>query len=484
MTAQAKRQSEKSIQSRDAQPDSRWKDDMAAQRPNIAVYDLIDAENVRARDIAALVTNGDISNAVAKSKSPAPVTSINELMCLSGMPIELEVKENERVLARRNGSDPYSIAELSDGERNALLMAASILTAPKESLILVDEPERHLHRSIVTPLLHHLFERRSDCYFVISTHEVLLAADDSRAQVLLLRGCSYSGRQATEWSADLLEADSDIPEEIRREILGARRKLLFVEGTHDSLDKALYAVMYPDITVVPKGNCREVEQAVDAVRETQAVHWAEPFGIVDGDGKSNEEIAALYESGIIATEWYSVESVYYHPDVLAGVARRVAALDGSDPDKRILSAIDAVVSGAANTREHLCNKVVKQRVREAIFSSLPGKELPNSIDIQVPVADILQAEYAEFDEAVRSGDASSLIKRYPLRESPALVGASNALGFQSRTAYEAAVVKAVSEESEVRKVVNELMVRLSSLVRSTGVEVEQVAAADQRYAGR
>ncbi|MCA9027265.1 MAG: AAA family ATPase [Planctomycetaceae bacterium] len=477
MTAQAKRQSEKNIQSKDAQPDSRWKDDMAAQRPNIAVYDLIDAENVRAREIAALVTTGDVQSAVAKSKSPAPVNSINELMRLSGMPIELEVKENERVLARRNSSDQYSIAELSDGERNALLMAASILTAPKESLILVDEPERHLHRSIVTPLLHHLFERRTDCYFVISTHEVLLAADDPRAQVLLLRGCIYNGRQATAWSADLLKADSEIPEEIRREILGARRKLLFVEGTHDSLDKALYAVLYPDITVIPKGNCREVEQAVDAVRETQAVHWAQPFGIVDGDGKSEEDIAALYDSGIVATEWYSVESVYYHPDVLAGIARRVAALDDSDPDARFKRATDAVLSGSASRREHLCKRVAKQRVREAIFGSLPGKELPDRLEIKVPVADILHAEHAAFDRAVESGDAASLIKRYPLRESPALSDASKALGFQSRTAYEAAVVKAVSEASEVREAVEKLMSQLSSLVRRPDDDVEQAAAA-------
>jgi ABC-type cobalamin/Fe3+-siderophores transport system ATPase subunit len=468
MTAQAKRQSERSIQSRDAQPDSRWKDDMAAQRPNIAVYDLIDAENVRAREIAALVTAGDLKSAVAKSKSPAPVSSINDLMRLSGMPIELEVKENERVLARRHGSDQYSIAELSDGERNALLMAASILTAPKESLILVDEPERHLHRSIVTPLLHHLFERRRDCYFVISTHEVLLAADDPRAQVLLLRGCTYHGRQATAWSADLLEADSEIPEEIRREILGARRKLLFVEGTHDSLDKALYAVLYPDITIIPKGNCREVEHAVDAVRGTQAVHWAEPFGIVDGDGKGGDEIGALYQSGIVATEWYSVESVYYHPDVLLGIARRVAALDDSDPDARWQSAMDAVLGGAESSRDHLCNRAAKQRAREVILGFLPGKELPDSIEIAVPVADILRTELARFDGAVESGDVPSLIKRYPLRESPALSGASKALGFQSRTAYEAAVVKAVSEESEVRAIVEELMTPLSALVRRSG----------------
>lgn len=275
----------------------------------------------------------------------------------------------------------------------------------------------------------------------------------------------------------MLEADADIPEEIRREILGARRKLLFVEGTHDSLDKALYAVLFPDITVVPKGSCREVEQSVNAVRETKAVHWAEPFGIVDRDGKGNDEIVALYGSGIAATEWYSVESVYYHPDVLAHIARRVSALDNSDPDTRLQSAMDAVLNGSANSRDHLCKKVAKQRVREAIFGSLPGKELPDNIAIEVPVSEILRAEYEEFDRVLDSCDVSTLIKRYPLRESSALSGASKALGFQSRTAYEAAVVKAVSEDSATRVAVEGLLERLCSLVRETGGNVEQSAVA-------
>ena len=66
----------------------------------------------------------------------------------------------------KNGSPPYSIAELSDGERNSLLIAASILTMKSESLVLIDEPERHLHRSIISPLLQHLFSSRSDCAFI------------------------------------------------------------------------------------------------------------------------------------------------------------------------------------------------------------------------------------------------------------------------------------------------------------------------------
>ena len=47
-----KRNTASNIQDNDAAPQSRWQDNFSAQRPSIAIYDLIDAENVRARDIA------------------------------------------------------------------------------------------------------------------------------------------------------------------------------------------------------------------------------------------------------------------------------------------------------------------------------------------------------------------------------------------------------------------------------------------------
>jgi predicted ATPase len=70
-------------------------------------------------------------------------------MRLSNLPIEISVEEGQKIVARKNGGNGYSVAELSDGERNAFLIAADVLTAKPGTLILIDEPERHLHRSFL-----------------------------------------------------------------------------------------------------------------------------------------------------------------------------------------------------------------------------------------------------------------------------------------------------------------------------------------------
>ena len=171
MTPSTKMQTEQQIQNEDRQQKSRYRDSYPAQRASMTIYEFIDAENIRARRIAGLVDGGDLDAAADAAKKEAPITVINELLRHSNIPITISIHENERVMASRGEGSAYSAAELSDGERNALLIAGSVLTAPPGTLLIIDEPERHLHRSIISPLLSQLFEKRSDCGFVISTHD-------------------------------------------------------------------------------------------------------------------------------------------------------------------------------------------------------------------------------------------------------------------------------------------------------------------------
>lgn len=150
MTPANKLQTEQVIKSTDQQQESRYRDNYAAQRASMTIYELIDAENVRARRITSLVDAGHLEDAAESAKGDAPIAVINELLRQSNIPININIRKNERVMASKAGGLEYSAAELSDGERNALLIAANVLTAPTGTLLVIDEPERHLHRSIIS----------------------------------------------------------------------------------------------------------------------------------------------------------------------------------------------------------------------------------------------------------------------------------------------------------------------------------------------
>lgn len=449
LSPEEKRRAEQHILNLDSQADSRWKDDFSAQRANIAIYDLLDAENVRARRIAGAVDSSNIDLARALSKADAPIKIINELLRLSGMPIEITVRQNEQVMASKSGSAPYSVAELSDGERNALLIAANVLTVSPGTLLLIDEPERHLHRSIISPLLTSLFQKRPDCKFVVSTHDVLLPLDNPTARTLLIRSCTYHSPAAVYWDVDLVPANSTFDEEIKKDILGSRRKVLFVEGNGGSLDKPLYELTFPGVSVLPKGGCMEVEGVVAGIRAAPDLHWVNAFGVVDNDRRDAGDIARLKAQGIYVTAVYMIESIYYHPNIQRRLAERHAAITGGDATQMEVAAVAAGLAAVAAHARRLSARAIEKKVRAQIDAAHPTQAqiaAGAGVAITIDVAGELAAEQVAFEALVAAGDLAGIICRYPVRESPALTEIARRLGFQDRAQYESAVIKLLADD--------------------------------------
>ncbi|MDA8102643.1 MAG: AAA family ATPase [Nitrospiraceae bacterium] len=435
-----RRQTGANIHTSDTNPQSRWIDHYAGDRTNIIIYDLLNAHNVRARRIAEAVDSHDMSRAqtLAGEQRP-PITLINDILRLSNLPIVLSIADDEKIFASKSGSAPYSIAELSDGERNALLIAATVLTAKGESLILVDEPERHLHRSIMAPLLTLTFHTRPDLAFVVSTHDVSLAIGDANARVLLLRGCDST---LSKWESDLLPERGEVDDDIRRDILGGRRKLLFVEGKEHSLDKPLYAILFPQASVTAKSTCKDVERAVSAIRSVETFHWLSAFGIVDNDGRSSDDIMKLKATGVYATPYFSVESVYYHPQIQQRVVERHARVTGEDVAERLASARTAALAAIQPHAERLAKDAASRAVRNSFLSQMPTPAMIRAgedVNFVIKVASVIAEEARRLAAAIQEGDVDEIVARYPIRETPMLDQIANALGFQRRTQYESAV---------------------------------------------
>lgn len=450
LSPENKRNYESNIHNSDTNLHARWKDDYSVQRTNISIHDLIDAENARARIIASAVDGDNIELAKTLSRNDAPIKSINELLRLANLPIEISIRENEQIFASKLGSPLYSIAELSDGERNALLIATDTLTAKKSTLFLIDEPERHLHRSIISPLLTHLFAKRPDCAFIISTHDVMLPIDNSDANILLIRGCSYTGSAVSAYDAELITSETEIDDDLKIDILGARRKLLFVEGTERSLDKPLYNLVFPNVSVISKSSCRDVEYAVAGIRDAEELHWLRAFGIVDNDRRTPDDIERLKAKGIYAISTFSVESIYYHPDIQCRVVERITSVTGEDALKRLASAKSALIAAITPHIQRLSERTVERAIRKEVFRQLPQKKditAAAPINISIDIVKFVMEERKRLEEALSTGDLLTLITRYPIRETAALKDIANNLGFQNREQYEKAVLKLLMDDN-------------------------------------
>lgn len=469
MTPSSKAQTEINIQNDDGNVRSRYRDAYAAQRASITIYEIIDAENVRARAIAAAYDARDKVALDDAGKVEAPITVINELLLQSNLPIKITIQANERILASKNSGPEYSAAQLSDGERNALLIAGNVLTAPRGTLLIIDEPERHLHRSIISPLLSQLLERRSDCSFVISTHDHDLPLEKPEARTLLLRSCSFDGQAVQNWDADELPLSAPIDDALRRDLIGSRRKILFVEGTERSLDKSLYSLVFPMVSIIPKGNRYSVAQAVVGARASEELHWLQVFGITDSDGLSAEQVAVEHERGIYAVPYYSVEALYFHPRMIEKIASRQAAVSGDDRVQLVETAIAAGVNAIRDHTGRLSQNATKKALRESVLSQIPNDDdllLGEDLHVSNDARGLHAIRTENLDAAVVAGDWDQILTTCPVRESNALEQVSSSLGFRSRGEYEKAVRHLITEDPNELRFVRSLFEDLCNQILS------------------
>ena len=114
-------------------------------------------------------------------KPHTPVTSIDKLSYIWNdvFPQRDLLIEDSKFYAflQKNGKEMrYSANQMSDGERSVLYLASQVLCVPKNKILIIDEPEIHLHRSIMNRLWKALEKHRQDCLFIYITHDTQFAA--------------------------------------------------------------------------------------------------------------------------------------------------------------------------------------------------------------------------------------------------------------------------------------------------------------------
>jgi hypothetical protein len=210
--------------------------------------------------------------------------------------------------------DRYKASEMSDGERVIFYLIGEVVCAPPSSVIVIDEPELHLHKSIQARLWDAIEDQRPDCQFLYLTHDVDFATSRLKAVKICVQ--SFDGKN-WEW---FLAPAIGIPETILLQILGSRKPVLFVEGEATSTDQQLFSHVYPDYTVIGSGGCNQVINSTSAFSAQKSLHHLECNGIVDRDTRDENEINALKAKGIFVLDFAEIENVFLDEGVLEAIA--------------------------------------------------------------------------------------------------------------------------------------------------------------------
>jgi hypothetical protein len=444
------------------QHESRYLDRADAQRASMILFDILARVNHEYAQMVTVFRTGASLQEVEAQLGPPLLDRLNAIFRAAGLVIELRLTDAQTINAVNSSSGTeYPIFQMSDGEKSALLLAGEVLTTPAESVYIIDEPERHLHRSISAGLIEAIIADRQDSHFVVLTHDLELAAalSGGGGQAYSLTGCTWTGRDADGWELFPVDASAEIPESARLAILGGRRDLLFIEGDTHSLDLRMYKLLFPNWTLFPTGGCDQVIRAVTGLRTSQSHHWLNARGVVDGDGRTEDEKSSLHARGILALPVSEVENLYYSDAVMKAVgARQAEAVDESADiltNRARETALQALRDHGAPERlaSALALSVARRQILEQLPTSIDTTSALVTVSLPSPYPELLAQIVALLD----AGDLDGLIRLVPIRDTGLRAQVARSLRFRNNADYEAAARVRIREDVTLAATVRALV---------------------------
>lgn len=216
-----------------------------------------------------------------------------------------------------NDGCKYSISKLSEGERSILYIIGQCLFSPVNSIIIIDEPDLHIHKSILSELFNKIEFKRMDCAFIYITHDIDFISSRVGKKYAIKEFIRLNENgDGDKWEIVQIAQNEDIPEHILNLIVGSRKPILFVEGEENknSLDR-IYCHIYTDFKVIFAGNCEQVIRLTKACKILNPHHNLACFGIIDADGRTDVQIRQLESEKIYCLQVAIIENIFLIPEV-------------------------------------------------------------------------------------------------------------------------------------------------------------------------
>lgn len=326
-----------------------------------------------------------------------------------------------KVLVRKAGEPEYHGKEMSDGERVALYLIGQCLCAPDGSVLIIDEPELHLHKALINKIWDKVEELCPTKVLIYITHDLDFAASRCNATKIWVK--SYDGRNSWTWGR--IPEHVQLPESLLLEVIGSRKRVIFCEGSVGGLDATIYQAVYPEYHVIPRGGCDKVIESTKALRNNEALHHLSAMGIVDGDHRDAREVAALLEHGIHTIGVAEIENLL----CMESVIRLVAKHFSKEPGDVVNSVTEFVRSALRSEFEAQISARAERRVRFFLSGftkagvGKAGLEAGLGSLIQSLSIDAIYAEItAQYSSALAATNIDDILRVYNRKSLAARIG--------------------------------------------------------------
>ena len=265
-----------------------------------------------------------------------------------------DVDIRQQTLSYRVGDSELNIKSLSSGEQEVVnIIFDFILRKPSNCIVVFDEPELHLHPELSHKLIQTLRHLGENNQFIFCTHspDIITASLDNSVIFLTPPKEDHSNQ------AILVSEDDETNQALRHlgqsvGIIALGKKIVLIEGEHNSLDKQLYGAIlkdqFPNLVLVPSSGKTQITSfstVLDGVLR-RAIWGVDFFMVCDRDAiapsKDREAIEVESDKRLRVLDRYHIENFFLDESVLAQVFEdQVGDTDWlRDPEKIRLKLIE------------------------------------------------------------------------------------------------------------------------------------------------
>lgn len=327
--------------------------------------------------------------------------------------IIFELEPDDRVVKVEKNGSKYSINGLSDGERCILFYIGNVLLAPKNSYIVVDEPETFLNAAVYNELWDLLISERSDCQFVFASHNMDFVQSRTNASYIWCK--KFEAPYDLEYQ--VLEGTQEMPLSLLTEVSGTKKPILFCEGTKTSIDYKIYSKLFSKFCFVkPVQGHKQVIQHTKAYNNLQLLHGNTAYGIIDNDWMNESSIQEQKEQNIFVLPFNEVEMMLVDEAVVKSCLHFD---DDKEKQQKFENFQQSIIESCKEKKDKIISIALKKRLDEfmegnCIENNKPTKEdvdeffknLVNKFDASSTVDNITFI----VEESLNSSDFSAILK--------------------------------------------------------------------------
>ncbi|GFE52390.1 hypothetical protein So717_41430 [Roseobacter cerasinus] len=318
----------------------------------------------------------------------------------------------------------HDINELSSGEKEVLLGYLRLRnSAPKNSIILLDEPELHLNPRLARGLPRfyqkHLGEALGNQIWLVTHSDAILREAVQEPSYNVFHMQPPTSSDSTRNQVEVVDASAEVETAIISLVgdlaaYSPRSKILLLEGEDSDTDARIITELFPElaekVNLISGGSKSNVQAAHRVLNQASLSGGIDArfYSIVDRDF-DGAEIAP--ETNRYSWDVYHIENFLLHPRFILGALRGLSMGTAIASEAEVQEHME---EAAAETVDELARIKLERYINSRILGSVSYGYSP-SIPVATGLASAVQRSFIKISEAVEQELTSEKINEQFLR---------------------------------------------------------------------